>query len=100
MAFQYTRVLWMGPATLGGIEVRKRDQLITGLIVGVSVGAIAGLMLAPKSGQETRRLVAALAGEIRQRAGQYVGSLRRKMHEACSPERVEESSIGQVEVTS
>ena len=78
----------------------KRNQLITGFIVGATIGAIAGLLSAPNSGKVTRRMVAARAGEIRQRAGNYVGGLRRKMREVCSPERVDESSDSNVEVTS
>ena len=78
----------------------RGNQLITGLVVGATFGAIAGLLFAPKSGKETRHLVAARAGEIREKVGNYVGGLRRKMRETCFPETVEESSDGHVEVTS
>ena len=48
-----------------------RNQWITGLIAGATVGAIAGLLLAPKTGKETREIVVARAGEVRQKADHY-----------------------------
>jgi len=56
-----------------------RNQLFTGLIAGVVVGAAAGLLLAPKTGKESRQIVVARAGEVRGKAGQYATSVREKM---------------------
>ncbi len=61
------------------------NKLITGFIAGALVGVAAALLLAPKSGRETREMVAARAAELRQRAddlrqraGSYVGNLRNR----------------------
>ena len=45
----------------------SRNTLITGLIAGAAVGAAAGLLLAPKPGNVTRRYLAGRAGKLRQR---------------------------------
>jgi gas vesicle protein len=58
-----------------------------GLVVGAAVGAIVGLILAPASGEETRRRIRDVAGKLtdegrkrmddaRDFAGEHVGDLR------------------------
>ena len=72
-----------------------RNQLFTGLIAGVVVGAVAGLLLAPKPGQETRQIVAARAGEVRGKAGQYATSVRRRLRRGqTGEESADEATIG------
>ena len=39
-------------------------KFLAGFIVGGAVGAIAGLLLAPKSGEETRAMIAKTSSEI------------------------------------
>ena len=39
-------------------------KFLAGFIVGGAVGAIAGLLLAPKSGEETREMLAKTSSEI------------------------------------
>ena len=56
----------------------RPNSFITGLLAGALVGAVAGIVLAPKSGKETRGLVGTRATEIRNRAGYYVENLREK----------------------
>ena len=48
------------------------------LLAGALAGTAVGLMLAPKSGKETREVVGSKAGELQQRAGDYVDLLRAK----------------------
>ena len=69
------------------------NQLFTGLIAGVVVGAVAGLLLAPKTGKESRQIVVARAGEVRGMAGQYATSVRERMRRG---QHEEESSDDQV----
>ncbi len=57
----------------------SKSHLMTGLITGVAVGAAAGLLLAPKPGNVTRRFVAMRARRLRHKAGGYVGTLREKV---------------------
>ena len=56
-----------------------RNILFAGLIVGAAVGAIAGLLLAPQTGKETRQIVTARAGEVRAKAGQIGTSVRERI---------------------
>lgn len=42
-------------------------KLTTGLVAGAIVGTVAGLLLAPKSGKENRKMVGEKAGKIRSR---------------------------------
>ena len=66
-----------------------RNQLLTGLIAGVVVGTVTGLLLAPKTGKETRQIVVARAGEVQGKAGQYATSVREKLRRG---QRGEEST--------
>ena len=56
-----------------------RNQLFIGLIAGVLAGAVAGLLLAPKTGKEARQIVVARAGEVREKAGRYATSVRERL---------------------
>jgi gas vesicle protein len=44
--------------------MKKRDMFIVGLIAGAVVGAVAALLLAPKTGKETRRILANGMGNL------------------------------------
>ena len=68
------------------------NKLFTGLIAGAVVGTIAGLLLAPKPGREARDLVASRAGEMRQKAGDYMVTLRQRIKKAESNDTMEEST--------
>ena len=46
----------------------KTNKLVTGLIAGAALGAVAGLLFAPKPGKESRQIVAARADELRDKA--------------------------------
>ena len=52
------------------------NQLFTGLIVAAAVGAVAGLLFAPKPGKVTRRFVGMRANKMRRKASDYVDALR------------------------
>ncbi|MCH8281833.1 MAG: YtxH domain-containing protein [Chloroflexi bacterium] len=51
-------------------------KLIAALTTGAVLGAAAGLLLAPNPGKETRKVVAAQSGQLRHKAGHYIGNLR------------------------
>ena len=76
----------------------KPNNLITGIITGALVGTVIGLLFAPKTGKETRDIVATRAGVIRQKAGDYVGNLRDKMRRGSSLEDSEETSNNHVDI--
>ena len=61
----------------------KTNKLVTGLIAGVAVGAVAGLLFAPKPGKASRRVVASradelktMADELRNKVDGYVEGIR------------------------
>ena len=43
----------------------KTNKLVTGLIAGVAVGAVAGLLFAPKPGKDSRKIVASRTDELK-----------------------------------
>ena len=59
-------------------------KFIAALTTGAVLGAAAGLLLAPKTGEEARKVVAAQSGELRHKAGHYItilrGTLRGNLH--------------------
>jgi len=69
----------------------KSSKVLTGLLAGAVVGAIAGLILAPKPGRETRELVGARTSEIKHKAGNYVENLRERFKREPEEVTVENS---------
>ena len=69
------------------------NKIVTGLIAGVALGALVGLLFAPKPGKVTRRFVGIRA---RKMTGEYVGSLRQRMRRSSGVGAVEESANGHV----
>ena len=51
----------------------RTNKLVTGLIAGAALGAVAGLLFAPKPGKESRHIVAARADELRNKADGFRG---------------------------
>ena len=49
-----------------------KNVFVTGIIAGAAVGAVAGLLLAPKPGKVTRRFAVSRASRIGQQAGGYL----------------------------
>ena len=61
----------------------KTNKLVAGLIAGVAVGAVAGLLFAPKPGKDSRKIVASrtdelktMADELRNKVDSYVEGIR------------------------
>ena len=76
----------------------KGNKLVIGFIAGALIGALGGLLIAPRPGKESRQIVAARAGELRTKAGDYVTTLREKVRRG-TPVGVEEESNGYVNAT-
>jgi len=68
------------------------NKLITGLVAGALVGAVAGILFAPKAGRESRVIVGAKAGDIRNKTGEYIGTVKEKIRKSRSTDSVEEPS--------
>ena len=71
-------------------------KFIAALTTGAVLGAAAGLLLAPKTGKETRKVVATHSGQLRHKAGHYVrnlrGNLRRRNNNGRLDAKVQVSS--------
>ena len=48
------------------------NKFVVGLAVGALAGALTGMLLAPKSGKETRKVIKTRAGELGSRTRQLV----------------------------
>jgi len=65
----------------------------TGLILGGIIGALAGLLLAPKPGEETRARVMERTAGLRQKAEELTAEARELVREAIEEGRVLASRI-------
>lgn len=53
-------------------------KFLAGFLVGGAIGAIAGILLAPKSGEETRAMLADSSKDIARRADETVKEIQEK----------------------
>lgn len=56
-------------------------EFLAGVLVGAAIGAAVGVLLAPKSGAETREQVAASADRLRRQAGETYDKASAMMHD-------------------
>ena len=66
-----------------------------GLIAGALVGAVAGVLTAPKTGIESRQIVGSRAGQVKVQASDLVSSLRQRVRRS-TPVSMEQESNGHV----
>lgn len=59
-------------------------KFLAGFLVGGAIGAIAGILLAPKSGEETRALIAETARDTLRRADETVKEIQSKADDVVS----------------
>jgi gas vesicle protein len=59
-------------------------KFIAGFIVGGAIGAIAGILLAPKSGEETRELLSNSAKDMIKKADETAKQIQSKADDAVS----------------
>ena len=59
-------------------------KFIAGFIVGGAIGAIAGILLAPKSGEETREALATSAQDMIKKADETATQIQSKADDAVS----------------
>ncbi len=57
----------------------KKDSFVRGTIIGAAIGTVAGILLAPKSGRETRQDLKRKAKYLRQDATKRVEQMRRDL---------------------
>ena len=59
-------------------------KFLAGFMVGGAIGAIAGILLAPKSGEETRALIADTTKDVTRRANETVKEIQSKADDVVS----------------
>lgn len=67
-----------------GVLTMSATKFLAGFIVGGAIGALAGVLLAPKSGEETRQLIADGAKEMVDRANETVKEIQSKADDVVS----------------
>jgi len=60
------------------------SRFLAGFIVGGAIGAIAGILLAPKSGEETRKILADTAQDMVKRADETAKQIQTKADDVVS----------------
>ena len=77
----------------------KSNSLIAGVITGALVGTAAGILLAPKTGKESRQIVKSKAtdfkvkaGDYRIKAEDYLGTVKDKLQKNTVASTVEDFS--------
>ena len=60
------------------------SRFIAGFVVGGAIGALAGILLAPKSGEETRKLLADSTKDMVRRADETAKQIQSKADDAVS----------------
>ena len=59
-------------------------KFLAGFIVGGAIGALAGVLLAPKSGEETRQMIADSTKDAMRRADETVKQIQTKADDVVS----------------
>ncbi len=70
----------------------RSNKFVTGLLAGAIVGAVAGLVMAPKPGRDTRDIVGARSIQFRNRAEYYIGNLKERFKKEPVGEAFEDHS--------
>lgn len=52
------------------------DRFFAGFIVGGALGALAGILLAPTSGEETRKLISEKSSEVKSKAEESIHDIK------------------------
>ncbi len=60
------------------------SRFLAGFIVGGAIGAVAGILLAPRSGEETRKLLKDTAEDMTRRADETAKQIKVKADDAVS----------------
>ena len=60
------------------------SRFLAGFIVGGAIGAVAGILLAPRSGEETRKMLKDTADDMARRADETAKQIKVKADDAVS----------------
>ena len=73
--------------------IMSATKFLAGFIVGGAIGAIAGVLLAPKSGEETRAMIADTAKDTLKRADETVKEIQSKADDVVSDMQIKGDEI-------
>ena len=59
--------------------MNRAYMVSVGLLSGIAAGVVLGMLFAPNRGVETRAIIKERAGDIRDRAGETVSNLRKRV---------------------
>jgi len=70
-------------------KIKRRNNMsvsrfLAGFVVGGAIGAIAGILLAPRSGEETRQILADTAKDMARKADETAKQIQSKADDAVS----------------
>ena len=74
-------------------EESKGSGMMVGLLIGGAIGFVAGLMLAPKSGEETRALLIERGNEWRDKAEELAAATKERLSSAALESRRAASQV-------
>ena len=74
-------------------EDSKGGGMMVGLLIGGALGFVAGLMLAPKSGEETRALLIERGNEWRDKAEELAAATKERLSSAALESRRAASQV-------
>jgi gas vesicle protein len=79
-------------------EMRISKGSLIMVMTGVSVGVLAGLLLAPKPGRQTRQMLKRQAGALKDQASQHATSLRNGQQDGANEQAENSAASGEMEV--
>ena len=74
-------------------EDSRGGGMMVGLLIGGAIGFVAGLMLAPKSGEETRALLIERGNEWRDKAEELAAATKERLSSAALESRRAASQV-------
>ena len=57
----------------------KNEKFLAGLIAGVAAGGVVAVLLAPKPGKDTRRVVGGRTSAAARRTAHYIGTVKNRI---------------------
>jgi gas vesicle protein len=75
------------------LEMTRNIKFFTGIIAAAVIGAVAGLLLAPKSGKETRKLLRKRTSKLGEKANSSFSNIKEQASQLGEKAQASASSI-------
>ena len=66
------------------MKMTKTEKFMAGLIAGVVAGGVAAMLIAPKPGKDTRKIVGGGTNAAARQAAHYIGAVRNRVRKSPS----------------